>query len=214
MARVRVVMVAVEPRLVLQGGGGREGAGGGREQEVPADRVGHQEVSAHGVGRQEGHVGRQEAAVQRVHPGEDPAHCGDAAATAASATARERVVMRQHVARVGGSRRVEGGGDGHRRGWGVTGEGGQSGRVEGRRPRRAAMGTAVWAAPGRRTGRGQRLVPGRVGGWVAQVGGFVRQEVFRDVRPGPEGRVEGSGVEGALGAVGAAGAGGEGPAGR
>lgn len=43
----------------------------------------------------------QKAVVERVHPGEDSSYGGDT-------TARERVVMGQEVARVGGSWRVEG----------------------------------------------------------------------------------------------------------
>lgn len=128
--------------------------------------------------------------------------------------------MRQHVARVGRGRGIEGGGNGHRRWRRVTGVGGQSCRVKGWRGcchwrhHWAAVGTAIRAAPGRRTGCCGRLVPRRAGGWVAQRGGFVRQEVVGDVWVGSEWRVKGARIEGALGTVGTAEAGRNRPAGR
>ncbi len=72
---------------------GRDGGG--------VDVVRHQEVSSCCFGRQEGNVRGQEAPVEGIHPGEDSSDCGDT-------TARQRVVMWEEVAGVGGSWRVEG----------------------------------------------------------------------------------------------------------
>lgn len=60
------------------------------------------------------------------------------------------------------------------------------------------MGAAVRAAPRGRAGRGRGMAAGG-----ADMGGSAAQEVLRQVRVGPESRVEGPRVEGTLGTVGA-----------